>query len=279
MRALWLADVIRDGGMQVVEVAGWQTRGSDNWGPVKALMAHHTATPASRPGDYPSLAIVRDGRLPPDPSPVPGPLSQLGLGRSGTVYVIASGKANHAGVGRTPPGVVTFAGSTESLGCEAEHPGGNAPWTPRQYDAYVQLFSIVADHLNLKTSQVVGHKEWATPPGRKPDPTFPMGSFRADIDRVRSPDMATIPRDAKADDGDPTLAPTVQRAIAAGVATVHTQAGGVTFNDEMLTFIDRAAGLDARARIAALEDQVVELRSMIAAGGIPFGATVRLDKP
>jgi len=185
MRALWLPDILTDAGFDVHVEPGWETRGSANWGPIKAIVCHHTAWPLNSQ-DYPSLRLVRDGRLPPDPSPVPGPLSQLGLGRSGKVYVLASGRANHAGVGSTPKGVVTFAGSSESIGIEAEHPGGSHTWTPVQYDAYVRLCVALADHLNLKTTQVLGHKEWA--PGRKPDPNFPMALFRGDIERTRKED-------------------------------------------------------------------------------------------
>jgi hypothetical protein len=180
VRLLALPDILRDAGFDVHVEAGWDIRGSSSWGPVKAIMAHHTATAASRPGDYPSLVIVRDGRLPPDPLPVPGPLSQLGLGRSGKVYVIASGRANHAGAGSHP----AFAGSFESIGIEAEHPGGTVGWPRVQYDAYVALCAALADAYAVPTALVVGHKEWA--PTRKVDPNFSMTNFRRHVQEVRN---------------------------------------------------------------------------------------------
>ncbi len=42
----------------------------------------------------PSLGVIRDGR-----PGLKGPLSQLGLGRDGAYYVIAAGRAQHAGRG------------------------------------------------------------------------------------------------------------------------------------------------------------------------------------
>ncbi|CAF1248999.1 unnamed protein product [Rotaria sordida] len=72
-----LADILRGAGVNVVEVAGWKTRGHGVMSSVKGIIVHHTAGPAT--GDFPSLAVVRDGT-----SSLAGPLSQLGLGRTGT---------------------------------------------------------------------------------------------------------------------------------------------------------------------------------------------------
>ena len=91
-RQIWLAQVLRDAGLNVVEVPGWQTRGHGEMGNLLGVMCHHTA--GSRNGDAPSLNVVRDGR--PD---VSGPLAQLVLARSGTYHVVAAGKCWHAGKG------------------------------------------------------------------------------------------------------------------------------------------------------------------------------------
>ena len=173
MRLLWLPEVIRDAGLQVIEVDGWQDRGREFTRPIAGIVAHHTATPAAAKGDYPSLRVVRDGR--PD---LKGPLAQLGLGRSGVVYVIASGVANNAGAGSWPG----IRGNSDTIGVEAEHPGGTAPWAGVQYDAYVRLCAALCGHLRLPVGRVIGHKEWA--PGRKFDPTFDMGRFRGDIENA-----------------------------------------------------------------------------------------------
>lgn len=168
MRALNLPDILRAAGLTVVEVPGWRTRGKE-LAAIRGGVAHHTATAQSAGGDYPTLAVVRDGR-----TGIPGPLAQLGLGRSGTWYVIASGRANHAGVVHA-----RYAGTHAnscSLGVEAEHPGGRAPWPAAQYASYVRGCAALARAYGITW---LGHKEVAAPAGRKTDPSFDMAAFRS----------------------------------------------------------------------------------------------------
>lgn len=165
-----LADACRKSGLPVIEVDGWRTRGHGEMFAVNSLVVHHTGTPKAAAGDYPSLRIVRDGR--PD---LPGPLSQLGLGRDGTVYVIAAGVAYHAGLTFYPR-----QDNWHSIGIEAEH-DGMSPWSADQYDAYARLVAALAEHYELPLSSVEGHKEIAKPLGRKVDPTFSMAEFRRTV--------------------------------------------------------------------------------------------------
>lgn len=171
-----LADVARLTGLPVVEVPGWQSRG---WrggttpdggflGRPQGGLAHHTGTPNSRGGDYPTLSTVVYGR-----SDVAGPLANLGLGRNGTVYVIAAGRANHSGAVDDQRYF-----NAHAIGIEAEHPGGSEPWSQEQYDAYVLLCRVLGQHYGITWR---GHKEAAIPHGRKPDPNFDMDAFRAAI--------------------------------------------------------------------------------------------------
>jgi hypothetical protein len=110
-RALWIADALRDAGVDVVEHPGWQTRGSDRFDP-KGVICHHTASAPGR--DAPSLGICVDGR--PD---LPGPLCHVLLSRSGRAIVIAAGRANHAGAG----GFRDLSGNSSVLGIEGEYAG------------------------------------------------------------------------------------------------------------------------------------------------------------
>jgi len=170
IRALALADVLRSAGLPVVEVPGWRDRGRDLVA-IRGGVVHHTATSSAAGGDYPTLGVVRDGR-----AGIAGPLSQLGLGRSGTWYVIAAGRANHAGAVHARY-ASTYA-NPYSLGVEAEHPGGGTPWPAEQYASYVRGCAALARHYGITW---LGHKEVAAPAGRKPDPTFDMGAFRANL--------------------------------------------------------------------------------------------------
>ena len=199
-----LATVCRASGLPVEEVDGWKTRGHGSFESLEAIVAHHTGTPRTVPGDYPTLKTVRDGRPGLD-----GPLSQLGLGRSGKVYVIAAGVAWHAGVV-----FEEWQNNWHSLGIEAEHDGVSA-WPAVQYAAYVRLCWTLADAYDVPVSRVVGHKEIAKPLGRKPDPTFSMPQFRADVAPPKEDDMQltdVIPG-LKDRDGNPV---TVAQALARG---------------------------------------------------------------
>jgi hypothetical protein len=166
-----LADACRATGLTVVETPGWKTRGHGPMTSVQTILCHHTAGPKN--GELPSLATVRDGR--PD---LAGPLAHLMLGRSGTVYVIAAGLCWHAGV------VFDSSQANEhAIGIEAEATGVD-PWPLVQYDAYARLTAGLAKHYGLSVARVLGHKEVASPRGRKSDPNFDMPAFRAKVNNT-----------------------------------------------------------------------------------------------
>lgn len=171
----WLADTLRAAGLKVVEEPDWKERGRGDMGNPRGVLAHHTAGP--RNGNAPSLRLVRDGR-----KDLAGPLSQLFLARDGTFHVLAAGRCNHAGVGRWQ-GVT--AGNSDLIGIEAENAGdGKDPWPPEQMDAYIRGVAAILSHLGEDSVMVAGHKEFATPRGRKIDPAFDMVAFRENVGRV-----------------------------------------------------------------------------------------------
>jgi hypothetical protein len=165
-----LADVARRTGHPVTEVSGWKTRGHGPQPSVEGIVIHHTAGPA-RGGDYPSLAVVRDGRPGLD-----GPLSQFGLGRSGRIYVIAAGRAWHNAPSTSPHHM-----NSASLGIEAEN-SGSQPWPAVQLDAYRKLCAELCREFGLSASRVKAHREVNR---QKPDPhSIDMSDFRADVGRL-----------------------------------------------------------------------------------------------
>ncbi len=171
---LWLPDVLEEEGLKVAEVDGWQDRGRGDMGPVLGVMCHYTAGPRS--GNMPTLRLLVEGR-----SDLPGPLSQLGLGRDGTYYVIAAGRCNHAGKG-VWQGVTN--GNSNFIGIEAENTGraNDTPWPDVQLDAYRRGVAAILKHLGRGHEFCCGHREYARPTGRKPDPNLEMSEFR---DQVR----------------------------------------------------------------------------------------------
>lgn len=162
-----LANVARRTGCPVTEVPGWKGRGHGPQPEVEGIVCHHTAGPAAG-GDYPSLAVVRDGRPGLD-----GPLSQFGLGRSGRIYVIAAGRCWH-----NAPSTSPHHRNDTSLGIEAEN-DGKQPWPAVQLDAYKKLVAELCREYGLPASRVKGHKEVNT---QKPDPHgIDMGDFRTAV--------------------------------------------------------------------------------------------------
>lgn len=155
-RDLGIANRLRAAGLNVVEVAGWQTRGSDSFNP-RGSVDHHTAGPRS--GNAPSLSVCINGR-----ADLPGPLCNVLVGRDNTCYVIAAGRANHAGSG----GWKGLSGNASVFGVERENVGtGAEPWRPDQTDAAARIHAALISNHGADSALVCEHKEWA--PRRKVD--------------------------------------------------------------------------------------------------------------
>jgi len=151
-----IADRLRAKGLTVVEVNGWRTRGAETFNP-RGSVDHHTAGP--RTGNAPSLNICINGR--PD---LPGPLCHVLIGRDNTCYVIAAGRANHAGLG----GWAGLQGNASVFGIERENVGdGSEPWTLQQYDVAAKAHAALIEAHGGEWRLVCEHKEWA--PRRKVD--------------------------------------------------------------------------------------------------------------
>ena len=186
----WLADVLAAEQLKVAEVDGWKERGLGDMGQILGVLCHHTAGP--RTGNMPSLRLVTQGR-----ADLRGPLSQLGLGRDGTFYVIAAGRANHAG-----PGLWMGAeqGNLNFIGIEAENMGvPGDPWPEVQLDAFRRGVAALLRHTGLSAERCAGHKEFALPKGRKIDPSFDMVGFRQGVARI-----------LRGESAPPTLIPAVE---------------------------------------------------------------------
>jgi hypothetical protein len=138
------------------------------------------------PTDFPSLNLITyQGN-----ATTPPPLANLGLGRSGTIYVIAAGRANHAGEGNWRG----LMGNASVLGIEAEHTGkASDPWPAAQLDAYVKLSAQICQRAGFGVEMVCGHKEWA--PRRKIDPiSLDMDDMRRRIARAMEDEMEPVPQ-------------------------------------------------------------------------------------
>lgn len=170
--------ILRSHGLKVVEVPGWQNRiataSSSSFAPVGVLV-HHTAT-GPKTSVAAVLRLLIEGR--PDLS---GPLCQLGLGRDGTVYIIARGRANHAGEARAAGTVSGGDGNKLYIGIEAFNDGVGEDWSQLMYLAYAKLCAVLCVEITKNSHKTVnGHKE--TSVTGKIDPTFNMDTFRLKVE-------------------------------------------------------------------------------------------------
>lgn len=184
----WLADAAQLTGYPVVEVRDWRSLGHGGLRACETVTGHHTANPQR--GDYPSLNIVRNGR-----GDLAGPLAQLGLARSGTIYVIAAGLAYQAGAS-------AWAGFTdlndEGIGIEAESAGTVDDWTPEQRDCYPRLVAALLYYMRRGPERFGFHKEVCRPHGRKIDAAYWDGNAtRQRIGWLLADPLHRIPRFAK----------------------------------------------------------------------------------
>ena len=149
-RDLGIADRLRALGVPTVECDGWQTRGSESFSPAGSVN-HHTAGPAS--GSAPSLGTVINGR--PD---LAGPLANVLQSREpdgrDVAYVVAAGRANHAGEG----GWWGLSGNSSVYGLEIEHTGTEPLPAGRQEVAA----RIHAAMFGGDPAMVCQHSEWTT---------------------------------------------------------------------------------------------------------------------
>jgi hypothetical protein len=144
-----IADRLRAAGLRVIEMAGWQTYGSSSFSPGGSVN-HHTAGPSS--GSTPSLLTCQEGR--PD---LAGPLCNVYQSREpdeDIAYVIAAGRANHAGEG----GWRGLSGNASVYGLEVEHTGtSSVPAARLEVAARIHAAMFEGD-----PSMVCQHSEWTS---------------------------------------------------------------------------------------------------------------------
>jgi hypothetical protein len=131
----------------------WRTRGrpatAGDFNPV-GVLCHHTASPAGT-SDQGDLNVILAGN-----SEAPGPISQLYIGRGGTVYLVAAGRANHGGSGAFP-GDPCGDMNAALVGIEAGNSGVGERWPDDQTAVYANVVAALVDHYGWGTDTVYLH--------------------------------------------------------------------------------------------------------------------------
>lgn len=172
-RDLGIANRLRAAKLQVREVDGWKSRGDSYFNPLGHVVHHTAGPPASAGYKTPCLRICTFGR-----SDLPGPLCNWYLGFDNVCYVVASGRANHAG---RPDNwnCRGMTGNSTAWGVEVEHPG-TFPLDAVRIEVLARGVAAVIKG-TCDQDQVVSHSEWA--PSRKIDiaTNFSNSAFRAQV--------------------------------------------------------------------------------------------------
>lgn len=275
----WLAALRAEGVTDIVEMPGWRTNNRDHikaFTDVHAAMIHHTAGEGS---GLPSLLF--NGR-----TDLPGPLCHDYLDRTGTLYLVGNGRANHAGtVARNaynavlneqavhpyPDADEPIDGNAISYGLECENNGADGrAWTAKQYDVAVRVQAARCRHHGWSANSVWAHKEATR---RKPvDPRIPMDPFRADVAERLTHQPSWNPNE----EDDMTISDADAETIARKVLTldgviVNPVDGSTNTHIALATAVrnNEIVGRRTEARVAALTDvntKLVETVAQLAAG-------------
>ena len=237
---VWLPEVLREFGVNVIEDKGWKLWGMGDFGSIWGVMAHHTGA------NNTSTQFIRY-----NPMLSNALSSQIHLSRSGVVTLVGAGIAWHAGVG-SYPGIATNAANQVTIGIEAQ--GDGQTWPAAQMDAYHRTCAAICWYLGLPASRVIAHHEWGGRAQGKWDPglngrPMPMGPFR---DRVQhyinqgpkpgAPAPAPIPEEGFL----MALSDAEQRELLAKTRDIHAQLGpwpqlGKNDKGQNLTLVDAVA--------------------------------------
>ncbi|MEV0646323.1 N-acetylmuramoyl-L-alanine amidase [Phytomonospora sp. NPDC050363] len=169
----WLADVLRQAGVPVVEEGDWRNRmRPGSFDPIGVLW-HHTAATSSASNPAPALNTCINGR-----SDLPGPLCQALVDYNGVFHIISAGRSNHAGTSRGSGPIPAGDGNTMLIGWEIDYNGVSQEMTAAQYRNSVKATVAVLRRLGRGSAYVRGHRETST--SGKIDPSF------IDLDLLRS---------------------------------------------------------------------------------------------
>jgi N-acetylmuramoyl-L-alanine amidase. len=213
---------------------------------------------------------------------LPGPLCQIVFGRNGTVYMVATGVANHAGKG-SAPGIPKDAGNHYLIGIEMES-SGIAPWdwTADQLRVAPHLGAAIEEwgmqHLAPEMRLQLGHMEYSSQ--GKIDPAgWPggMDGLRASINAVLNGGAAL--GSAGTTEGDDDMALTdddINRIFNKKIARAGV-GPGVPEGD--LTLGDVVAWYDANnhAISSAVLAKVTALEGVVSQLAVKQGVTIDYD--
>lgn len=166
------------------EVDGWKSRTIDpnaSWD-CEWVIDHHTANPTAH--GHESLNWLVNGGL----AGVRAPYAHALVGREPKIFLIAAGRANHAGLGGPFLTVPKDSMNSRGYGIEVEAPGRELDFAPGQFELMCKLNAAVLWIVGQDVDRVLRHKDWTDggvdgvpwlpTRGRKVDVRYPLGTIR-----------------------------------------------------------------------------------------------------
>ncbi|MEM9515418.1 MAG: N-acetylmuramoyl-L-alanine amidase [Actinomycetota bacterium] len=192
-----LPDVLREAGLNVEEVPGWEFRSRSTGGydgnPTH-LMVHHTASPIRANGDYSNDIGYMNDRA--SAAPIANLLTPPNVD---VTYVLAGGRTNTngRGVDTWGGGVPLNSMNNFAIGWELAHPGDTRTlYSPSQLRAIRLGLPALCRRYAMPAHHTRGHFEWS--PGRKIDPAGPPSPYADTTDRYFRWRMTSLRRDVAA---------------------------------------------------------------------------------
>ena len=231
--ATTFANLLRNEGLNVVEVGDWRTHNRNHkgpWGPVHGILIHHTVTR----GTAATVRICRDGH-----ASLPGPLCHGVIAKDGIIHLVGYGRANHAGLGdpdvlravineQAPPtdNEATVDGNRHFYGFECENLGdGHDPWPDEQIDAIVKAITALCRHHKWGPRSALRHLDWQ--PG-KVDPRGPGMDWNHILTKVAARLGQTAPSKPAPTPAKPTV--DLSKLIAAAKSNPKASGQPVTYS-------------------------------------------------
>jgi hypothetical protein len=184
MSYVWLTDLdqaLAAAGIAFVEIgehpndatgaSDWRSRGrpysTGDFEP-SGVLCHHTASPEGT-SDEAELNVILWGN-----SDAPGPISQLFIGRGGTVYLVAAGRANHAGSASIDWVGDDCDGNAHLIGIEVSNDGVGERWADDLCAVYARVASALCSWYGWGLDRITLHGVTGPPAGNhKIDPAGP----------------------------------------------------------------------------------------------------------
>ncbi len=151
----------------------WAANTRGPFGDMVGIVNHHTASNTTETG------LIRNGRPPSDPSPLPGPLSIGHMTRDSLIHLVGYGRCNHAGMldgdviqamhaGKPAPrpNKDTVNANPITYGLEVNGTNNGQLWTPEMVDNVVRFDAAICRAHGWNEYHVIGHREGTT---RKPN--------------------------------------------------------------------------------------------------------------